>query len=249
VKPVVWGADPEFFGPRHQVRIARIFRALAEVLPPPGRVLDAGCGAGSVARGLAARGYTVSGMDGSAAFIAHAEAQPGPSVAYQIGDLATLPYPDGAFEAVVSSEVLEHVADDARAVAELARVLVPGGWAIATVPADPALWDASDDWAGHVRRYAGPELRARFEEAGFEVVRLTCWGFPLVRLYHRHIFLRVLARKGAAPDGAPEAPLRGWKRQASRWLALLLDVDRLFDGRPEGIGWLLVAQKRPLDSI
>lgn len=248
-RPVVWGADPEFFGPRHQVRIARIFRALGEVQAPPARVLDAGCGAGSVARGLAARGYTVSGMDGSAAFIAHAEAQPGPPVAYQVGDLTALPYHDASFEAVVSSEVLEHVEDDAKAVAELARVLVPGGWAIATVPADPALWDPSDVWAGHVRRYAGPDLRARFEEAGFEVLRLTRWGWPLVRLYHRQVFLRILARKGAAHDGAPSRPLRGWKRLASRLVAGILDVDRLFDGNRGGIGWLLVARKRPLDRF
>ena len=49
--------------------------------------------------------------------------------------------------------------------------------------------------------------------------------------------------------GAPAAPLRGWKRQAARLLALVLDVDRLFDGNPGGIGWLLVARKRPLDSF
>lgn len=224
-------------------------RALAGACPPPARVLDAGCGAGSVARGLAARGYLVDGLDGSAAFIAHAEAQPGPAIAYAVGDLTALPYPDAAYDAVVSSEVLEHVADDAGAVAELARVLRPGGWAIATVPADPALWDPSDDWAGHLRRYTGEALSARFEEAGFEVVHLTRWGFPFVRLYHRQVFLRLLARKGAAPDGAPERPLRGWKRLASRAVALVLDIDRLFDGTPGGIGWLLVARKRPLDSF
>src|SRR5258706_8650655 len=52
-------------------------------------------------------------------------------------DLAALPYPDADFDVVIANHVLEHVADDGRALAEIRRVLRPGGWA--KLPAPPAL--------------------------------------------------------------------------------------------------------------
>lgn len=235
-----WGSDPEFYGPRHAVREAMMFRALRAAVPPGARVLDAGAGAGSFARRLASSGYEAIAVEPSAGFIAHMQARPQPHLTVQPGDLTALPLPDASVEAAVAGEVLEHLADHDRAVAELARVLVPGGFCLVTVPADPALWDRSDDWAGHVRRYTAPELTALFERHGFRVIACKRWGFPVMRLYHRLVYLRLLDRKGEGPS----APLSGWKRLASRGLAAVMGLDHLFDGSPWGIGYMLTAVRR-----
>jgi Methyltransferase domain len=76
---------------------------------------------------------------------AHLRARPGlryvtadiePGQAMERADITALHYPDGSFDAVLCSHVLEHVEDDGRALRELRRVLAPGGWALLMVPAD-----------------------------------------------------------------------------------------------------------------
>ncbi|MBK5926777.1 bifunctional 2-polyprenyl-6-hydroxyphenol methylase/3-demethylubiquinol 3-O-methyltransferase UbiG [Rhodobaculum claviforme] len=93
-------------------------------------VLDLGCAGGFMAEALAERGAHVTGIDPAARAIAaaraHAEAR-GHDIAYDIGVGEALPYADAGFDAVVCVDVLEHVADLTRVLAEVARVLRPGG--------------------------------------------------------------------------------------------------------------------------
>lgn len=96
------------------------------------RVLDVGCGTGDQLRIMAplvAPGSAV-GVDLSATLIARARqrtgAEPG-HVSFQVGDACELPFADGAFDRVVANQVLLHLADPWRAVAEMRRVLAPGG--------------------------------------------------------------------------------------------------------------------------
>jgi len=93
-------------------------------------VLDLGCAGGFMAEALAARGATVTGIDPAAEAVAaarrHAQAQ-GLSIRYDVGAGEALPYGDAAFDAVVCVDVLEHVADLDRVLAEVARTLRPGG--------------------------------------------------------------------------------------------------------------------------
>jgi SAM-dependent methyltransferase len=97
-------------------------------------------------------------------------------------DLEALPYADGRFDALICSHVLEHVADDRRGMAELFRVLRPGGVAWVMVPVDPSLASTREDpfvvtaegrraafWQeDHVRLY-GTDFAARLGEADFAV--------------------------------------------------------------------------------
>jgi ubiquinone/menaquinone biosynthesis C-methylase UbiE len=90
--------------------------------------------------------------------------------------------PDGSFDSILCSHVLEHVEDDAAAMRELRRVVKPGGWAIVMVPLDitrtstyenPSVASPADRerefWQfDHVRLYA-PDIAERLNAAGFEV--------------------------------------------------------------------------------
>lgn len=94
------------------------------------RVLDLGCGGGFMAEALAERGALVTGIDPAAGAIAiawkHAEAR-GLAIGYSVGTGESLAFADRSFDIVVSVDVLEHVADLDRVIAEIARVLKPGG--------------------------------------------------------------------------------------------------------------------------
>lgn len=94
------------------------------------------------------------------------------------GDATKLPFADGSFDVVITSEVLEHVQDDVAAIAEMVRVLRPGGRFAATVPAwgpEVVNWKLSDEYhapkapGGHVRIYTRTELRAKLASAGLAV--------------------------------------------------------------------------------
>lgn len=102
---------------------------IARELGPGGRaVLDVGCGAGFLANDLARRSHRVTGLDAAQESLAVAAAHDATGrVRYEPGDARALPYADASFDAVCAMDLLEHVEEPARVVAEAARVLVPGG--------------------------------------------------------------------------------------------------------------------------
>jgi SAM-dependent methyltransferase len=188
------------------------------------RVLDLGCGGGRHAFDAMRRGARVVALDADAAEIkdvaALAEALmaddgqtrgSGGSGSALVGDALTLPFSDGAFDRVIAAEVLEHIPADACAVAELARVLRPGGTLAVTVPRwypELVCWALSDEYhqapGGHIRIYRRGVLAARLSGAGLLVygshfahalhtpywwlkcaVGVTDDHHPLVRAAHR----------------------------------------------------------------
>ncbi|WP_371155157.1 bifunctional 2-polyprenyl-6-hydroxyphenol methylase/3-demethylubiquinol 3-O-methyltransferase UbiG [Jannaschia sp. 2305UL9-9] len=93
-------------------------------------VLDLGCAGGFMAEALAARGATVAGIDPAAEAIEAARRHArdmGHAIRYDVGVGEALPYGSAAFDAVVCVDVLEHVADLPKVLAEVTRVLRPGG--------------------------------------------------------------------------------------------------------------------------
>ncbi|WP_310718514.1 class I SAM-dependent methyltransferase [Streptomyces lydicus] len=98
------------------------------------RILDAGCGSGPLSAALRDRGAVVTGIDASAGMLALARRRLGDDVALHVADLSDrLPFADGAFDDVVASLVLHYLEDWGPALAELRRVLRPGGRLIASV--------------------------------------------------------------------------------------------------------------------
>ena len=170
--------------------------ALVDPLPP-GRALDAACGTGRHARHLVELGHDVLGVDLTPEMLALAEANV-PEARFAVADLSAIPAADGEFDLAVSGLALAHLADLGPGVAELARVLRPGGRLIVSVlhPFQAHLgWHApfadADGGRGFVRehahthadyltafRAAGFELRACFEpELGAEQVEMKRRAF------------------------------------------------------------------------
>jgi 2-polyprenyl-6-hydroxyphenyl methylase/3-demethylubiquinone-9 3-methyltransferase len=94
------------------------------------RALDVGCGGGYLTQELAGRGFKTTGIDPASASLARAashSSQAGLAIDYRVARAESLPFPDGTFDLVTCCDVLEHVDDLERVVAEIARVLKPGG--------------------------------------------------------------------------------------------------------------------------
>ncbi|MBM2617231.1 methyltransferase domain-containing protein [Actinoplanes sp. LDG1-06] len=114
--------------------------ARSRLIPPartPGAVLvDAGCGGGLMAPHLAGKGYTHVGVDLRGPGLRQAAAR---GVRAVRGDVTALPLATGSAEVVVAGEILEHVTDLPGTVAELCRVLAPGGLLVLDTVNDNAL--------------------------------------------------------------------------------------------------------------
>jgi 2-polyprenyl-3-methyl-5-hydroxy-6-metoxy-1,4-benzoquinol methylase len=155
-------------------------------------VLDAGCGVGGVTRALLARGARVVALDIGPRLAAATRARCG--CAAVVGTLSALSFPSGSFDAVVSSEAIEHTADPGLALLELYRVVKPGGSLVVSTP--NRLWQGPVRAASAlgVRPYDGyenflwpGEVRRALESAGGEVVEhrgIHLWPFQ-IRALHR----------------------------------------------------------------
>lgn len=176
--------------PAHARRTASSHAAfLLPHLRPGMRLLDAGCGPGSITIGLAeaiAPGEA-TGLDANAGAIdqarAAAESADCRNVRFDVEDVYALPYADASFDAAFSHAVMQHLTDPLRALRELRRVLRPGGVigvadadhdGSIIAPADPLL-DAASRMLDRMRErsgdgdpHVGKRLRALLHEAGFE---------------------------------------------------------------------------------
>jgi SAM-dependent methyltransferase len=149
----------------HRGRRSIVCRLLERFAPPRARILDVGCGTGATTAALRPFG-SVSGVDTGLAGLRHARAH---GLAVARGSAEKLPVGDAKLDVAVALDVLEHLDDDRRALAEILRVLRPGGVLLATVPAYPFLWSSHDEALDHRRRYRRGELRERLLAAGFEI--------------------------------------------------------------------------------
>ncbi|UBU18307.1 class I SAM-dependent methyltransferase [Nonomuraea gerenzanensis] len=109
------------------------------------RILDAGCGSGALAAELRGRGAVVTGIDFSAGMLAVARRRLGDDADLRVADLREpLPFDDGTFDDVMASLVLHYLKDWGPTLAEMRRVLRPGGRLIASVNHPFVDWLAED---------------------------------------------------------------------------------------------------------
>jgi SAM-dependent methyltransferase len=168
------------------------------------RILDYGCGTGGNTGAYAPLGEVI-GIEPDRGAVALAGARGGASFCRASG--TQLPFRPAVFDAVVASDVLEHIEDDRSAVAEVVRVLKPGGAFIFSVPAHPWLFSEHDSALLHFRRYTRLALRRLVEEGGLRIWRLSYWNtvlFPVICLH------RLLDRRGAAGQAHSDTKPAPW---------------------------------------
>ena len=92
------------------------------------------------------------------------------------GMIGALPCGDARFDLICALDILEHVADDSAALAELARVAAPGASVLLSVPLHPEAWTRFDDFVGHCRRYEPAQILALLEQHGFRLEHSAIYG-------------------------------------------------------------------------
>jgi SAM-dependent methyltransferase len=202
-------------------------------LRPGDRLLDLGAGGGRHAFEAMRRGAYVTALDTDAGEIKDvswmmrdlretdtAVARTGGRGTALVGDALKLPFAARAFDRVIAAEVLEHILDDGAAMAELSRVLRPGGTMAVTVPRwwpELVTWALSDEYhnkpGGHIRIYRRSALEGRLGETGLDAyaahhahaLHSPYWWLrafvgvqnddhTAVRLYHRLLVWDITAR-------------------------------------------------------
>jgi ubiquinone/menaquinone biosynthesis C-methylase UbiE len=172
------------------------------------RVLDLGCGPGSITLGLAeavAPGEVV-GVEFQPAQVAQAQALSAArgvmNVRFEVADVYRLPVPDGSFDAVFAHAVLMHLREPVRALVEVRRVLRPGG----------IVGVRDSDWGGRIH---APATRLLEQWYALTVrVRQLNGGDPFMGRHHRRLlleagFARAEATVSVWSDGTPEKTRRG----------------------------------------
>lgn len=183
----------------YRARATLLEAALGDFLGRPHRVLDVG----------SADGPSVSWMDGShERFAIDLDPRGLPRGRGVCASALALPFAGASFDLVSAFDVVEHCDPEDRAMAELARVLRPGGRLLLSVPAYQWAWSDHDVRAGHYRRYTRPRLVAAVTRAGLDVTRTT-YGFAAVfPFFAAERLLRRLRSAGSPTDqGLPQVSL------------------------------------------
>jgi len=166
-----------------QVRNRIIGALLSRYVSKDARLLEVGCGTGFVAGYLKQQGYRIECADLFLEGLNYCRKR-GSGYAYYQYDLYD-PVFSEEFDVVLACDVIEHLEDDARVLANLNRSLKKGGILLITVPACQGIWSDIDEYAGHKRRYSRDEMKKKLEAAGFRVLRSSYFMmllFPAIAL-------------------------------------------------------------------
>ncbi|OCB58939.1 methyltransferase [Mycobacterium vulneris] len=143
------------------------------------RILDAGCGSGPLFAALRDRGAVMTGIDISAGMLELARRRLGARADLQVADLADpLPFSDNTFDDVVASLSLHYLKDWGPTLAEMRRVLVPGGRLIASVE-HPFANFLAQRMAGEETNYFHTRNRREEWTMGGQTAQLSFWDRPL----------------------------------------------------------------------
>lgn len=224
-----------WFAARRKILGAEIARLR---LSGSARILEVGCGPGGNLE-LLKRFGEVRAIEPDAESRAYAAEHSGVTVE---GACCPTTWPDlgGPFDMVCAFDVIEHVGDDAGAVAALGARLKPGGFLVTTVPAYAWLWSEHDAQHHHQRRYTRPAYRRLFEVAGLKVRRASYFNTVLFPPIAAIRLARTAARlQGGDDEKMPSRPLNGLLRRLFGAEAAILRAT----GLPFGVSILLIAER------
>ena len=199
----------EVYSSENEVNLANAYYERPAMLALAGdvadrRILDAGCGSGPLFASLRDRGAIMTGFDNSAGMLELARRRLGDDADLQVADLGRpLPFPHSAFDDVVASLVLHYLEDWSAPLAELRRVLKPGGRLIASV---------NHPIAGHPLVRPGADYFSTYQwteeitTASGQSFVLTTWHRPLPAMIDAFTAAGFRIAKISEPLHAPDIP-------------------------------------------
>jgi SAM-dependent methyltransferase len=207
---------------------------------PPMRILNAGCGSGDLSLRLGALGHHVVGIDPEPSYIDLALANAAGTAAadrcqFEVSSIEDFSGP-ASFDAVVATDVIEHIADDRAAFAKIARLTRPGGLILITVPAGQWLFGYHDEQLGHYRRYSKRTLHQLAGEF-CTVETMRYFGFTLIPVCYFY------SRRWRKPYPVAESGDASKSPVKSLILRSLMKVDR-FLPLPLGTSLLMKGVKK-----
>ncbi|SDI87713.1 class I SAM-dependent methyltransferase [Nonomuraea jiangxiensis] len=192
------------------------------------RILDAGCGSGPLFSALRDRGAIMTGIDASAGMLELARRRLGADADLRVADLAgPLPFPDGTFDDVTASLVLHYLEDWGPTLAELRRVLRPGGRLLVSVD-HPFVITLMRAMAGEKPSYFGTRNRVEEWTMGGQSAQMSFWDRPLHAMTEAFTAAGFRISVISEPPYVPEArelfPEEFRERTGTRFLSFLFFV-------------------------
>jgi SAM-dependent methyltransferase len=162
---------------------------------------------------------------------------------YVVADGMNLPFKANAFSHAISSEVLEHLEDDRKALREIAGVIKPGGALVVTFPHRHFYFSSDDRFVNHHRRYELPEMESRLKEAGLHpvIVRKVLGPLEKITMILVTGCIAILqGSEGKERTGAPQS------RPAGILISLFQWAGRVY----AGLAWIdAVIMPRALSAV
>ena len=205
-----------------------------------GTLLDIGCGTGYTLMELKKRGWKTYGIEIEKKMVEKAKSLGLDQV--KEGDAVKLPWSQNKFDAVLMLDVLEHVREEEKALAEAYRVLKQGGILILNCPAYNWLWSYHDDSAKHMRRYTRRQLKQKVIKTGFSIDKATYLNWLLFPIVAGVRLVSRLGRGKAAKSDVGRVPF--WARS---WLYIIFSSELRvlkYINFPYGLSVSIVAKKR-----
>ena len=204
------------YHPANRFRYALIFSRLKCILKPGMSVLDMGCGDARLIRRLQSAWpqNVFAGCDISQQIIRY-NSDEHPGIGFFQADVSSRDFLEKAFacqangfDVVISSEVIEHVENDAGLLQNAARILAPGGYLVLTTQSGPR-YRVDKELLHHLRHYRRADLETMVRREGLEIVDSFNCGFPVLTLQKmiaNAMFDTVM--RSAAASTKPPAPVR-----------------------------------------
>lgn len=231
-------------GPLTHTRYRLILEEIPS-LPPKPRILDVGCGSGTLLKLLRRRfpDAQLQGVEVSSE--ARRIASDDIRDAIACGDIVQLAseFDANSFDLLVCSEVLEHVQNPAQVMAAAAGLLKPAGIAVFTVPAGMRHWSSQDDAAGHLRRFEPSQFTDLMQQCGLTLHNHYTWGGPVSSIYNRLISM-------VGPAEAAGAARSVVVRMLATAVAVVMHFDDLFKSKSATRFQLVAsARKQPFSLL
>lgn len=235
--------------PRYLCRKAVVFSFLDEI--GKGTFLEVGIGAGDLILELARKSYKGVGIDiSSEAVRITQEKLKNLDCDIMIKNKNLFEVTE-KFDIIFALELIEHFDNDEKPLRKINELINKSGYLILSVPAHKKEWDINDEWAGHYRRYEKKEIKSKLEKAGFEVLKLYNYGFPITSIAKpiRNYFK---SKDGLSQDKVVNTKRSGTDRASEKRFSFLVNgitmspfllLQKFFFDKDWGDGYIALAKK------